>query len=210
MIKKQTTATIAVIAATLLVFAAGCEKAAEKAMEIAIERGAAQDGHDVKADIDLSSGTFTIRGESGEQIEFKQSEDGSVVVRGPEGQMVMSGDGDAFTIAGEEGAMTMTAGVKAAIPEGFPADVPVYDGLTLNFASSMPGDGAFSVSGQTKDGPEKVAGFYKDALTGQGWTEQATMTQPQMTFMGFTKDDRNLTINIESSTEDTNVTIAVH
>jgi hypothetical protein len=86
-------------------------------------------------------------------------------------------------------------GATAALPEGFPADVPVYPGLVLHTAAAMPG--GHSVQGTTDDDADAVAAFYTRQMASQGWTQDADAEQSPVTqTLSFEKDGRTTSIDL--------------
>jgi hypothetical protein len=60
---------------------------------------------------------------------------------------------------------------SATLPADFPTDLPIYPGATVSKATEVPGKN-LKAGWTTADEPNKVASYYTDALTGQGWTTQ--------------------------------------
>jgi hypothetical protein len=60
---------------------------------------------------------------------------------------------------------------SATLPADFPTDLPVYPGATVSKATEVPGKN-LKADWTTADGPSKVASYYTDAFTGQGWSTQ--------------------------------------
>jgi len=134
------------------------------------------------------------------------------------GGFSISGDGFEFnagdsriTIRSEDGDVSMQFGDDAAIPENFPDDAPVYDGLVITGAASGAlGQEGFSVTGQTPDPVAKVAEALKVAAEGEGWKEEMVMSQGSDTrMMNYAKDGRALNYVISRSDDQTSVHITV-
>jgi len=107
-----------------------------------------------------------------------------------------------------EGGMSFSAGDKAEIPKDFPSDVPVYEGLRLQAAGKM--GGGFTVSGVSADSVDAVATFYKDTLTGDGWSEEMSMDQggdSPVRLRTYKKGGRIVNLAIATGDEGTQVTI---
>ena len=141
--------------------------------------------------------------------EEKASEDGGFSISG-EGFEFKAGD-DGITIKSDEGEASMQFGEGAAIPKGFPKDVPMYDGLAITGAiSGALGEEGYSVSGTTADGVAEVADTLKAAAEREGWKEEVVMSQGSDTRMlSYSKDKRNLTYIVTKSDEGASVQITV-
>jgi hypothetical protein len=209
--KQAVQVVVVTLCLLMAVTLAGCGKIAERATEVAMEKSIESEGGDVDVDLNAEGGTFKVKDqETGEEIEITQGEDASFVMKTDEGTTVMSGDEESFVITSEDGTTTVTSGAGAKIPEGFPTDVPVYDGLVLEFASAQPSEGAYAVNGTTESSLEDVFSFYKEKLTGGGWSEEAAVTQPDMAFLAYKKENRSVNINLAQGEAGTNVAVAIY
>jgi hypothetical protein len=144
-------------AAALVLGACSSEDIAEKVAEEAVEQQLEADGQSGDVDIDIDDGNVTIQGEDGE-IQFDvDEENGLTVVSTPDGEMVV-GSGE--------------------LPEGFPSDVPMPDGLTVTSGTSMTGpDGdMYLVSGSVADEFAPATEAYAASLVAAGF-EQQMMTE---------------------------------
>lgn len=137
---------------------------------------------------------------------------------GDDGGFSISGDGFEFnagdsgiTIRSEDGDVSLQFGDDATIPDNFPEDAPVYDGLVITGAASGAlGQEGFSVTGQTPDPVAKVAEALKVAAEGEGWKEEMVMSQGSDTrMMSYSKDGRALNYVISKSDDQTSVHITV-
>jgi hypothetical protein len=162
----------------------------EQAAEM-IERAAKAQGQEV--DIEIDSGAFRATTE--------------------EGTFEISADGGTFQATTEEGTVEYNTGGGARLPEGFPGDVPVLEGLNILMSHGSSAGQEYSVVGQTSQSVVEVARYYKDALPGQGWTagdtQQLNMGGMQMENQTYTKGERELTVNITRQDDITHVTLAV-
>ena len=133
--------------------AGGCSAAAERLVEEAAERAIEADSGE-EVELDLGEGRVEVR-----------SDDGDLVIDADEGEMTIEGaDGDASFHAGE------------GVPEGWPADLPVPDGLSEVQGASV-SDGTqsgFSLSGTTDASPGDLVDDYAGRLVDAGWAEIAT------------------------------------
>lgn len=130
----------------------------------------------------------------------------------------ISGDGFEFnagdsgiTIRSEDGDVSLQFGDDATIPDNFPEDAPVYDGLVITGAASGAiGQEGFSVTGQTPDPVAKVAEALKVAAEGEGWKEEMVMSQGSDTrMMSYSKDSRALNYVVSRTDDQTSVHITV-
>jgi hypothetical protein len=60
---------------------------------------------------------------------------------------------------------------KPTLPADFPTDVPIYPGATVLNATEIPGKN-LKAGWTTADEPNKVASYYTEAFTAQGWSAQ--------------------------------------
>ena len=83
---------------------------------------------------------------------------------GSQATVTSEGDRTLVTIKGAKGEMIHVAqgGSDVPLPEGFPADVPIYAGDKVTVSSTV-GE-AMIVSFETGDPLKQVMGFYEDKL----------------------------------------------
>jgi hypothetical protein len=154
-------------------------------------------GIDIRADDAGNGFAMEIRGDDGETARVEIS-------GGDAGSFSMRIDG------GEEG-LQMRMGSHATLPEAFPSDVPVYDGLVLRMVQKS--DDGFVIQGLVKDEIDTVAAFYKQRVEAQGWKEEMAFTQSgahALTVLGYSKGDRTLNISIGREDDQTSVMIATN
>ena len=101
-----------------------------------------------------------------------------------------------FVITEKGGAEKFVVAPKgdATLPEGFPKDVPVYEGAKI-VASYKMSDG-FMVMVQTTDQREKAVEACKSALKAQGWKLESTFDTPQMLMLSYKKGKRGLNLGV--------------
>lgn len=116
--------------------------------------------------------------------------------------------GDSVQIKTKDGDMVMSSGAGAKLPETFPKDVPIYKGAVIIHAVSQ-ADTAHSVTMQTKDSMEKVAEYYKTALTSKGWTEAQEINMPGQAIRGYEKGDRVVSVMTVPGDGQTHVNLSV-
>ena len=80
-------------------------------------------------------------------------------------------DGDSVTVETDDGAVTVENGEAGELPDGFPDDFPIYDGATVDSASSIAADGdtTFYVNLVSKDAVGDVYDWYKEEFGSSGW-----------------------------------------
>ncbi len=180
---------------SLVVAVAGCgvggkvaQKATEKAVEKAIESQASKDGKEVKAKVDLQSGSMKVVSDDGKE------------------QMNISTQDGQTTVTSQDSGAKSVVGKGAKVPEGFPKDIPVYVGVEVLMASESAEDKSFMIRASTKDAVDVVGAYYKKELAGRGWTELQSVNQagpPLMQMLSYLKGDRQLMVMIQSSDETT-------
>ncbi len=179
------------------VLGAGCGKATqtvtEKVAEKAIEKSIAKDGGTADVKIDSKSGTVQMKGKDASGNAF---------------EMKTGGDKDAlnFQQTGSDGTVTKV-GTGAKLPDDFPKDVPVLDGLQLQLVQSSPAKKEFVVQGKAATPIAKAAAFYKEKIAAQGWKQLTTMDGGEMQTMQYEKDERSLSVMLMKEGEDTTVSM---
>jgi hypothetical protein len=87
------------------------------------------------------------------------------------------------------------AEVRSRLPEGFPADVPVYPGLSELDVTRL-GKG-FEISGFAPDSIDEIDSYYTVSLDRAGWKRDAQLSDSSSTdarVLHYTKDDRGITV----------------
>lgn len=104
-----------------------------------------------------------------------------------------------------------TATTANKVPSDWPSDAPAYPGADVQYSASAnveAGQQAALVL-TTKDTAEQVVEYYKETLTGNGWSMTSTMQGGDSTLMSAEKGDRAVSIVIGSSEGETTVTLGV-
>ncbi|MBI1182074.1 MAG: hypothetical protein GC201_16135 [Alphaproteobacteria bacterium] len=96
------------------------------------------------------------------------------------------------TMKGEDGETKTAFGENVGLPDGFPGDIAVYPGLKIFTSSTMPN--GFLVQGHTGDGVDAVGVFFRDRMTGAGWSLAEQTESPGMHSYSFRKDGRTATV----------------
>ena len=95
----------------------------------------------------------------------------------------------------------------AKLPDGFPKDVHVYAGAAIK--QSMKAQGTFHLMMETADAKSKVADTYKSKLEADGWKQTMTADTGDATMLQYSKEKRNVTVNISESDGKTQMNLIV-
>jgi hypothetical protein len=126
-------------------------------------------------------------------------------VTGPNGEKYTvseKGDKVDVTFTGKSGEkVQISSGDKCvALPDDFPKDVPVYQGATININSKT--REGMMVMLKSNESPEKIKQYYEKATKEQGWEEnENTVAMGNITILGYKKDNRTLTVTINTDKE---------
>ncbi len=112
------------------------------------------------------------------------------------------GDTATYTMSGPDGGKVQV-GENLTVPSDFPGDVPVYPDLKIISSTVMP-QGA-TLTGETGDSLDKVAGFYADKMVSEGWEKESEMTQPEMRMVTFKKEGRNAAVHAFKNEDKTTI-----
>lgn len=79
-------------------------------------------------------------------------------------------DGDSVTIQTDDGEVSIQ-GDTGEIPEDFPSDFPIYDGVKVDSSSKMAGetDATFYINLLSDDAVNDIYEWYKTELADEGW-----------------------------------------
>jgi hypothetical protein len=210
--KKQRFVLIALLV-SLLIAGAGCGKVSDtvsnKVKEKAIETALSKDGNkaDVTLDKDGRVSSMAIKGPDGKEqkMDMKMDQNGGTMTiketdeNGKTRDVQVSGSGDTstMTIQSDDGAMKIATGDAAKVPDDFPKDIPLYNGIKLISVQTMPDQKMFHIQATTADAMDKVAAFCKEQYVKQSWTEASSMNQAgdaPMTMISYKKEDRILNV----------------
>jgi len=190
---------IAVLGIFVLLLSVGCgQKAAEKTAETMIEQSAAEQGKsaDVTVDSDSKSFSMTVKDNDGQQQTM---------------QVSASDAGTRMVVTDEEGAMTMTSGAEARLPEGFPKEVPIHESLKIN-TSLSDGASGFTLQCTSDEEIDTLVGYYQKACKESGWVEEMNMSQnpsSPMRILMYSKDDLTLNLIFQEMEGELHVTVGV-
>jgi hypothetical protein len=105
--------------------------------------------------------------------------------------------GDTVTFTDAKGNVKIQGGKGTKLPPDFPADIPVYKQAEILHTASRDED-QFSVALQSRDAVDKVAGFYRDAMTSADWESETTLDMPNRAILVYKKGDRMLSVMISA------------
>jgi len=181
------TRSLVVIGLALVATACGGDEIAERIAENRIEAGG---GGDV--DIDFDDGDVSVKTEDGE-FSIRTDDEGNVSIQG-----IGENDGETFSIDSQNGetvveteAGTSVITQSMDLPDGFPADVPLPDGIEIQFAqSSETGEGTGYVIAATSDrSTSELVEELTGRLEGQGFERQQLTETPDGSIVVYQRDD---------------------
>ena len=209
MSKTRALAGIGVAGALLLT--AGCGKAADKIAERAAEEAvenAAGGGN-----LDISGDGFTFESEDG-TVSYEVDEDGNVVMKGPDGEVITADSDGNMTMSGEDGDSTFTSGENAELPEGWPEYMALPDGASITTAATT-ADGEQKIGTVTAevDGDVKeIYETYKSAIEDEGFEISDSFTNSSSGDLGTIsgeKGDVSVTVYVGEGDGGATITLSV-
>jgi hypothetical protein len=125
------------------------------------------------------------------------------------GNVKVDESGGKVTFENSEGKVSFEGGDK--LPEGFPADFPLYPGAKIvsSFTANTDGKDGMSVAWETGDSVEAVSSFYKSNLVANGWKVSATFEQGDSTTTSFEKEGWGGFMGITSTEGKTTISATV-
>lgn len=110
------------------------------------------------------------------------------------------------TMQTDQGEMTTQVGGNVKIPDGFPSDVPFYEGLTLQTASTI--SDTYMLQAQSNEPLDKIVQYYVEAMPAQGWVKEAESNQGGVLYISsFKKDGRTAGVSVMSGDDSRTVQI---
>ena len=105
-----------------------------------------------------------------------------------------------FSVQTDKGSFSVKSG--AALPDGFPSDIPLYPGATVqSSAASTTADGqGFMVTASSADTPDKIVAFYKEKLAGT-FQSKADMNMNGSMMLIYQTADEKRSVQITASPE---------
>jgi len=143
----------------------------------------------------------------GNSVEEKAIEKKIEKETGAKTDVDLSDKGMKITGSSEGEKYSVTTGDATEIPKDFPADVPLYQPSKAVGAVTV--TGGYSVSLTTGDDAAKVAASYKEQMTSQGWSEQASMNVGGQTVLVYEKEGRATNIAVMPADGQTSITVTV-
>lgn len=114
-------------------------------------------------------------------------------------------DKESVTITGEDGS-SITAGSDGELPDGFPEDVPVYEG---EIVSSLMTEGNYTVAIETKDDATTVWDWYGTELESAGWTQTSEFKVDDGGMRSAEKGDMTLQVTVGAGTDGEPTTVTI-
>lgn len=101
-----------------------------------------------------------------------------------------------------------TSGVEdGQVPDGFPADMPIYPAASIVTGAKDEEDGGYRLGLSTKDGEAKVIDYYKSELAKNGWAAKESIVMDNILSVSNEQWSGSVTI-VESKTTDSGTTIS--
>jgi len=129
---------------------------------------------------------------------IEKSTGGKVKADLSEGKVAVKTD-DAETVITPEGG--------GRVPEGFPADVPLYKGASVVAATKL--KTGFFVILQSSDDAKRVADTCKAEMKAKGWEEETAVNVPQGTVVSYKKAGHTVVATIAAADGKTQIQLAI-
>lgn len=116
---------------------------------------------------------------------------------------------DGISIRGKTdvGAFSIRSGEGTEIPENFPADVFVYKPSKIGSYMNAPKGQTLNL--YTDDAVKKVREAYRSEMANKGWKEESSLNMGLQTVLSYSKEDREIQIDITSSEDKTDIMVIV-
>jgi len=113
-----------------------------------------------------------------------------------DGQVKVSDGGKKITYSGKEGEFSF--GTEGNLPEGFPADFPLYPGAKIgsSWNANAENNKGYSLILETLDKPAEVDKYYKEELVKKGWKITSQFTDQTSFTYTFEKESLNGLVGI--------------
>ncbi len=110
----------------------------------------------------------------------------------------------------DDGTVQVSVGPSTEVPKGWPADVAIYTGMTVNVSNVMVEQNNYMIQGSVAAPVAKVKEFYTADMEKQGWKVETSVSQGgTMESIVATKDARQLTVMIVGEGESTTISLNV-
>ncbi len=115
--------------------------------------------------------------------------------------------GNSVTVTGQDGS-SMTSSADGKIPEGFPADMPLYTPGTIKagIVSNADSGKGFMVAIETPDAWTDVFAWYEAQLKDKGWTIESTVKMDAGGLLTGGKGSQVFNISVAKDSGDAGVT----
>lgn len=138
----------------------------------------------------------------------------ALVESGTGADVEIDDDGESVSIETEDGSIEISGGESATLPDGFPEDMPVYDGqIVMAQSVDTPEGTGYNVGIQTSDSEDDVAAWYSDELANEGWTIAAEISNDgdgmMMTTYQVEKNGSNSQVVIAEEDGQTQIVLTV-
>ncbi len=118
-------------------------------------------------------------------------------------------DGDTMRIDTKDG--TVEIG-RQTIPSDWPTDIGTYPGSTIVSSANVTSDKgqpASMITATSDDAAQKIATYFKDRLTADGWQVNAEAVMGTMTIISATKADREFALQIVSDGSQSTISLVL-
>ena len=105
------------------------------------------------------------------------------------------------------GKYTVSSGEATEIPDGFPADVFIYQPSKTIMAMEIPE--GYSVALTTRDEQSEVLSAYSREMETKGWSEETSMSMGNQSVLVYEKDERTANISIVPSGKENQINVTV-
>jgi hypothetical protein len=110
----------------------------------------------------------------------------------------------------DEGKTEVQTGSDVKLPEGFPADFPVYKGrITAVLKSDYEGSQGYMITIETSGNLDSVSAWYEEELKKAGYNVQNTLKQTGMSSYVFKKKSPPIKGSVQIQDEDGKISIVI-
>lgn len=170
----------------------GGDEIGERAAEQAIENQLEEQGQSGDVDVDI--------------------DDGDINIDTPDGDINVDQDGGNVQIQGESGDVDINfdEGGGVDLPDGFPSEVPLPDGLDIKSASSIdaPEGASYIINGAVDGDLGDATDAYISMLEDAGFTSQMRTDSPEGSVFVFTSDAWSISGGFYADTTDNEGSVA--
>lgn len=119
-------------------------------------------------------------------------------------------DGGSVTIEGDDGSTITYDDEGAELPDGYPDDVPVYDGtIDSSWQTSDDKGVTYAVAIKTTDPVSDVVAWYEEQLADKGWEIKSTFKDESSGMVSAESDDMTFYLAAGAESEGTAITQTV-